>query len=200
MNKFFWFVIALVVCVVVGLLFYPNAEQKAQTAYDQAFIVEQSADLDRALVLYDELIFEYPETKAAVLAEKGKLRIFEIKEKSVKSQMRDQIARLRLALKGYQSMFGKMPASLSDLDDGEYFFDSDYLSEMIPLPYTTYLALSADEPPRIWPIHAKSDSVYASTDQEGALLRMSKADALQQINEGYTEVVKKGQMVFLQKK
>lgn len=200
MNKWFWGVIVLVVCAVVGLLLYPSTEELAQTAYDQAFVVEQSADTDRALTLYDQLIVKYPATQGAALAEKGKLRVFAMQEKALKAQMRDQVARLLLALNGYQSMYGKMPATISDLDDGEYFFDSDYLSEMIPNPYTTYLALSADSSPRIWPLHADEDSVYASSDQKGSLQRMSKADALQEIEEGYTEVVKKGQMVFLQAK
>ncbi len=200
MNKLFWGVIVLVVCVVVGLLIYPNTEERAQAAYEQAFIVELSADGDQALALYDQIIAEYPETKAAVLAEEGRQRVFIMKEKALKGEMRDQVARLLLALNGYQSMFGKMPASISDLDDSDYFFDSDYLSEMIPKPYTTYLALSADSAPRIWPLYAESDTVYASTGQKGDLQRMTKAEALQQIEGEYTEVVKKGQMVFMQPK
>lgn len=200
MNKWFWVVIVVVICAVVGLLLYPNSEELAQTAYDQAFAVEQTAAFDEAVTLYDQLIVKYPATEGAALAEKGRLRVFELKEKALKTQMRDQVARLLLALNGYQSMYGAMPASISDLDESEYFFDSDYLSEMIPKPFTTYLALSADAAPRIWPTHADEDSVYVSIDQQGSLQQMSKEEALQEIDAGYTEVVKKGQMVFLQAK
>ena len=200
MNKWFWGVIVFIVCVVVGLLLYPDQEEKAQSAYERAFAVERDAGGDQALTLYDQVIAEYPATKGAALSEEGRLRIFATREKQLQGEMRDQIARLLLALNGYQSMFGKMPSSISDLDNGDYFFDSDYLSEMIPKPYTTYLALSADAPPRIWPLHAEKETVYASIDPKGNLLKMNKADALQQIEAGYTEVAKKGQMVFLQQK
>lgn len=200
MNKWFWVAIALIVCVVAGFLLYSGPEEKAQSAYDKAFIIETTADIEQAMLLYDKLIAEYPGTEGAALAEKGKLRIFAIQEKILKGEVRDQVARLLLALNGYQSMFGRMPVSIADLDDGEYFFDSDYLAEMIPAPYTTYLALSADESPRIWPMHADNDVVYASIDKQGSLQKMSTVEALQEIEAGYTEVVKKGQMVFLQKK
>lgn len=200
MNKWFWVVIALIVCVVAGFLLYSGPEEKAQNAYDKAFAVEKTADTDQAMLLYDKLIAEYPGTEGAALAEKGRLRVFEMKEKRLKAQVRDQVARLLLALNGYQSMYGAMPATISVLDESEYFFDSDYLAEMIPKPFTTYLVLSADSSPKIWSLHADKDSVYTSSDQQGSLQRMSKADALQEIEAGYAEVVKKGQMVFLQKK
>ena len=200
MNKWFWIVIVLLGCVVVGLLVYPSTKEKSLSAYEEAVAIERTADSERAMTLYDKIIADYPGTEGAALAEKGKLRIDDAREQALKKAMRDQVARLLLALNGYQSMFGKFPASISDLDDGEYFFDSDYLSEMIPQPYTTYLALSADDPPRIWPLHADKDSVYASIDQEGTLQQMSKSDALQEIEAGYTEVARKGQMVFLQSK
>lgn len=200
MNKWGWIVVILVVCVVAGLLLYTGPEEKAKMAYEQAAAVERSSDTVQAMTLYDQIIAEFPETAGAALAEQGKVRILASREKVLMKEMRHQIARLLLALNGYQSMFGKMPVSISDLDDGEYFFDSDYLSEMIPKPYTTYLALSAEAPPRIWPFHADKDLVFVSIDQHGNLLKMSKGDALQEIEAGYTEVVRKGQMVFLQVK
>ena len=69
------------------------------------------------MLLYDKLIAEYPGTEGAALAEKGKQRIVSNREKQLKKDMRDQVARLLLALNGYQSMYGKMPASISDLDE-----------------------------------------------------------------------------------
>ena len=199
MNKWFWIVIVLLGCVVVGLLVYPSSKEKALKAYEEAVVVERAADSERAMTLYDKVIADYPDTEGAVLAAKRKLRILGTREQGLKKEMQDQVGRILLVLNGYQSMFSKLPASISDLDDGKYFFDSEYLAEVVPEGYTTYLALS-DESPRIWPIRADKDSVYVSTDKAGSLQGMSKSDALQEIEAGYTEVVRKGGMVFLQSK
>lgn len=199
MNKWFWVGIVLVGCVVVGLLIYPSSKEKSLTAYEEAAAVERSADTEQAMALYNRIISDYPETEGAVLAEKGKMRIFEAREQELKKEMQDQVGRILLVLNGYQSMFGKLPESTSDLDDGKYFFDSDYLAEVVPEGYTTYLALS-DTSPRIWPVRADKDTVYASTDKNGSLQGMSKSDALQQIEAGYAETARKGEMVFLQAK
>lgn len=200
MNKWLWVVGVLVVCVLAGLLLYSSPEEKSKKAYEQAVVVERTADDERAMALYDLIITDYPGTEGAALAEKGILRIVDTRERAFKQAARDQVARILLALNGYQSMYGTLPASISALDDGEYFFDSEYLGGMIPKPYTTYLVLSADAPLRIWPFHSEKDAVYTSIDQKGSLKKMSKAEALQEIEAGYTEVARKGQMVFLQRK
>ena len=200
MNKRFWIIIVLVVFVVAGLMLYTGPEEKAQTAYDKAFIVEKGADGDQAMTLYNQIIADYPDTEAAALAAKGKVRIVSQRDQALKKAMQDQIGRILLVLNGYQSMMGRLPASIADLDEGDYFFDSDYLAEVVPEGYTTYLVLSADAPPRIWPISADKEDVFVSIDRNGSLQKMSKVDALQEIADGYTEVTKKGQMVFLQVK
>lgn len=200
MNKWFWIVIILVVFVVAGLMLYTGPEEKSEMAYKQALAVERTTGGDQAVILYDQIIADYPDTEGAALAAKGKVRIVSQRDQALKKEMQDQIGRILLVLNGYQSMMGRLPASIADLDEGEYFFDSDYLAEVVPEGYTTYLVLSADAPPRIWPISADKEDVFVSIDRNGSLQKMSKVDALQEITDAYTEVTKKGQMVFLQVK
>ena len=86
MNKWFWIVIILVGCVVVGLLVYPSSNEKALTAYEEAVAIERTADSERAMTLYDKIIADYPDTDGAVLAEKGKLRILGMREQGLKKE------------------------------------------------------------------------------------------------------------------
>ena len=57
---------------------------------------------------------------------------------------------------GYQAFSGHYPQQLEDLNQGGYFFDLSYLSDIVTPPYKAYILLGSDQPYRVWLVDASN--------------------------------------------
>jgi|GEM_PF-5328320 len=189
----------VMICLLPILLFAcTSAEEKAQAEYTRIAAIEQAGDVDQALILYDRLALDSPNTPAAQQAIAAKKRILMTRESALRLEMADQVERFRLAFDGYRSMFGKLPVSVKEFDASGYFFDSEYLAEMVPAGYTTYLLLDKNEF-RLWPLRADKPIAFVG-GLSGELQRVEREAATQEIAAGYQEMTRKGNLVFLARK
>lgn len=133
---------AILVVIAAGLVLWlvsPDQEQKAKSALDAAYKIEQSGQLDEAVVLYEALIKEYDGTEAARSAVESIGRVEKYKERQAIQAVQKYLGRINLVLNGYREMLGSSPRSISDLDNENYIFDSGYVVSIVPEGMTCYL-------------------------------------------------------------
>jgi len=195
--------IVIVICVVVitGLVVWfvsPNREEMAKADLDVAYKVEQAGQSDQAVTLYEKLIAEYAGTKAADLAADYILRVDHYKERKLIQEVRKNIERVALVMNGYREMMGAMPASIGQLDSGEYMFDSDYIAEIVPEGYTYYLRFEpATTSFTVFSVRTYADKAVMS-DAAGNVMAISRSDFEREISQEGLERITRGRMVFLQ--
>lgn len=180
----------------VGLSGCSSPEEKAQADYQQAVTIEKAGDLDQALSLYETLAKKYPETKAGRLASKARVRIVALKQTRQHLVMEKHAERLRMVLSGYQSMYGRFPASVHDLDQGEYFFDSKYLAETVPADGKIYLLLAGKDGTRFWLLQQGVDSGYVA-GMEGTMQPLAPAELEKVVAENYRVIENIGNLVIV---
>ncbi|PLY00108.1 MAG: hypothetical protein C0623_07955 [Desulfuromonas sp.] len=140
-------ILVSVIVIMVALVIWaviPDREEQALAEHQAAFEVEQAGNLDKAIALYEALIKEYEETVAATRAAQSIERINKLKERKAIQEVQKNLGRILLVLNGYNEMTGQSPRSLSDLDDGSYMFDSEYVAGIVPEGFTYYLRFEKD--------------------------------------------------------
>ncbi len=165
-----WGICLVMLCAVV-ISGCSSPEEKAQAEYQRIVAIEKSGDLDQAMSLYEALAKKYPETPAGRLASKARVRVVALKQTQQLLAMQKHAERLRMVLTGYQAMYGRFPASVHDLDNGEYFFDSQYLAEAVPADGKIYMLLAGKGGTQFWLLQKGFDSGYLA-GMEGRLQPM----------------------------
>jgi len=75
--------------------------------------------------------------------------------------------RVNSVLSGYQAYRGQAPQKLTDLDQGDYMFDSQYLADMVPDGSQLYLELSPElASSRLW-LETSGEAQIASRQLTG---------------------------------
>ncbi len=115
-----------------------------------------------------------------------------------KQEAFEAIKSLPRVVQGYKAFYRHWPQSLQDFDNGEYFFDSDYMAESVTEGFTVYLALTKDAAGfKLWVLPEHSTLGYHLTE-DGKNLNEIKADLLlAEIDSHYLKVVQKGKLIFL---
>ena len=104
------------------------------------------------------------------------------------------LERMSTVLDGYQAFSGKLPATLKDLDSGDYMFDSAYLAEILPEGADVYLVLSAEKSTtRIW-LQQEGQSQVLSRTLVSPQLENLKVDDLQALKSKWQEVARVGRL------
>lgn len=173
-----------------------SSEEKAQAEYQRIEAIEKAGDLDQALALYDALVKKYPDTKAGRLAGKARVRVLTLKKSQRYLAMQKHVERLRMALAGYESMYGRFPSRVQDLDDGSYFFDSQYLAETVPADGKIYILLAGGEGTRFWLTQQGDDAGYEA-GMQGRLQIVSPAEVDAQIDKEYRLVEDMGNLIIV---
>jgi hypothetical protein len=190
----------VLICFLPLLLFAcTSSEDKAQAEYTRIDAIEKGGDVDQAFPLYAKLAQQYPETPAGKQATAALERIARMRDAAVGVEIAKQVERLRLTLDGYNSMFGKLPASSKELDASGYFFDSKYLGEIVPAGHTTYLLLDGKDGTRIWSTRQGVASAYVA-GMSGALQRVEQKQVAREIADGYRQVEQIGNLVIVARK
>ena len=195
--------IIIVICAIIAILLVvwfvtPSREEKAKAQLDAIYKVEQSGQFDQAISQYEALIAEYESTQAAKLAADYIVRVNRYKDRLLEQEVRKNLERIALVLNGYREMMGAMPASIEQLDSGEYMFDSDYIAE---IPFEGFMCYLRFEPV------ASSYTLFSLKDGAEKVIRfdasgkttvMSKTEFDQEIGNVLQTGITKGRTVFLQ--
>lgn len=145
-----------------------SSEPKVVKALEQAEAVAAAGNLEGAIPLYEALLADYPKSKAAVEAETG-LRTIRLTLSREKAELTEALGSIRDVLEGFRSMYGHYPKALADLDNGEYFFDGQYLAGVVPRDAKVYLLFAGAPPYRVW--------AFKNGREQGLLLDATAAES-----------------------
>ncbi len=173
-----------------------NANEKAAIqALADARAREQIQPVDQTIKLYQAIIDKYPETDQAKEA-KLALEQAELRQQYVlfKHNGGAVLERVSTVLSGYRAFSGKLPASLQDLDAGDYMFDSKYLAEVLPEGAELYLALDpAKGETRMWLQQTGQQQVLSRT-LDNAQLADLKLEELNGLKAKWQEIASVGRL------
>ncbi len=167
--------------------------------FEEARQVEQAGQRDQAEDLYRKITFKYPNTPGA---EKAKARLEKIRKEREQELLKASLPILQdfqEVIEGYRSMYGSYPQSLKDLDNGEYFFDSDYLAESAPAGFDVYLSLGAAAGGyRIWVVPQGAVVGFMLDGTHSGVRKLTRDDILAEIERTSQRKTQKGQVAFLE--
>jgi len=193
------FVVIVVIAVVVVVFFAtPDQEEKATAAFEAAYKIEQTGKLDQAIVAYQKLIDDYAGTEAGKRAKESVERITGYKARVSTLEARKVLDRLALVLNGYREMLGTVPASIKQLDSGEYMFDSDYMADIPPEGYTCYVVFEPVSTSFTLFSYRSEDGATVRLEANGKVAPVSKEELDREVGKAGLEKVEKGRVVFLQ--
>lgn len=116
--------------------------------------------------------------------------------------VRDAAAKLldsyQQVLAGYKAMYGHYPASVKELDQSDYFFDTDYLADLAGKDFQVYLWLAADGSTfKVWCLQTGKAQGYLVDHQSVNPLPLSRAELLSQVEGGYQAQLQKAGLSLL---
>jgi hypothetical protein len=110
----------------------------------------------------------------------------------------DAVKSLPRVVQGYKSIYRHWPRSIRDFDNGDYFFDSDYMAESINNGFIVYLALTENDPGfELWSLPERSEYGYQLAENGRNLAKSNKAQLLAEIERDYRIEAQKGALIFL---
>jgi len=189
----------ILLLAVVSMTACSSTEDKAQTGYSQAVQVEKSGDLVKAESLYRQIVADFPATSGATRANERLVAIEQRRVAEQRTRSLTALSSVRRVIEGYEGMFDRFPASIEELDGGDYFFDSGYLAESVPENYEVYLALGIDpEGYRLWSFPQAAVSGYLLNGKNGQPQKIVKTQA--GLDSDYQQVLRKGRLTVLKER
>ena len=150
-------------------------ERKAQLLLQQAQTMERENNLGGARDVLKNLLTTYPSSKSATEAKALNKKIHE-KIEPVYVKLNKTLESVYLVLVGYQSMTGKVLTTIDQLDQGDYMFDSAYISEQIPSGIEVFIVLDGVGGFTSWAYQAQMNLAMRRTDQvRGAVPHVGEA-------------------------
>lgn len=194
-KTIFFSVVGLCILVVVGYLVTTSyRENVALTQLQAAESSMRGGDNVRASEQLEVIVLHYGETKASL---KAADHLQTLQDRIELAEARKAVESLQRVMDGYQAMFGIYPASVADLDSGEYFFDSGYLAETLPDNYEVYLALLGQDGYQGFAIKQDGDFGFLLSSGSEKVVRQERTELLAMIERGYVEAERQRQLVFL---
>ncbi len=138
-----------------------------------------------------------PEVDSQAQTEQTSIRLQQ-KSRDEKLHAYDAMKSLPRVVQGYKSVYRHWPQSIRDFDNGDYFFDSDYMAESINKGFIVYLALTANDPGyKLWSLPERSEYGYQLAENGRNLAKSNKAQLLAEIERDYHIEAQKGALIFL---
>lgn len=173
-------------------------EMKSQKLYNQAQALLQQNQDDQAEELLVKLLADYPATKTVAAAKRDLDGIRNRREARERQEFRKILNSYRDVLNGYRSFYGHYPASHVELDESEYFFDTDYLVEIIPEQFQTYLAVFPDMSGfSVWCLKDDLERGYYIDGQVRKLVVMNRDEILALLKERFQPLEQKQALTLL---
>ncbi|PLX80250.1 MAG: hypothetical protein C0616_08695 [Desulfuromonas sp.] len=183
-----------VLAITIYFVAHSYRESTALTRLHEAESGIRGGDFHAAREQLREIVSHYGETEAAPKAAEH-LEALQVRMELVEA--RKALESLQRVMDGYQAMFGIYPASVAELDSGEYFFDSLYLAETLPEDYQVYLALLGQQGYQGFAIKQGGAFGFSLGSGRDGLVRQQKTELLTTIDREYVEVDRQSQLVFL---
>lgn len=187
-------------CLVLLLLLgaCSNLEDKGQARYDEAIQLEKAGEVERAKGLYLQLIEEFPETNAADMATVQLEKIETRRTDLLRKELFAILESMQTIVVGYQGMVGRFPQGMADFDEGTYFFDSDYMLELLPADVTAWVALPGEPGAyRVWVQRAGADVAYWIGQGSTGVRQIKQAQLQNELQEKFTVTERKQNLWFV---
>ena len=208
MKQPLFFRIILLSFLCLALTACGRTEKKAQLLFDLAAQTEQAGDRTGAITQYQQLLTTYPKSKAGQQAPAAIQRLQELIEAERKATLEAQAQAFKEAsyqaidsivkvIDGYKAMFNRLPRKAADFDNSAFFFDRAYLAETVPRDFIVYLALNVGGSYRLWSLKGEEADGYRLEGKSASFSKVSRAEALQEIDTHFVEESRQGGMVFL---
>ena len=193
-----WLRLIVIAILTFGLFACSSSEEKAQTKFSEINQQEQAEPNTETESKYRQLIADFPGTRAALNAQEQLAQLHQQKSSAEKQHAYAAIKSIPRVVQGYKSFYHHWPQSMLDFDNGDYFFDSNYLVESVAKGFTAYLALTDADPGfRLWSLPESSAYSYRLTEDGKNLIETEKNQMLAEIEENYQVEAQKGALVFL---
>lgn len=175
-----------------------SQEDQAQSRYVEALKIEAAGETPQAKILYQKIVSEFPETRAAASAS-GKLDVIEKRRlKALRQELFSILESLQNIIVGYQGMSGRFPQVMADFDDGIYFFDSDYMLQLLPEDVTAWIELQAEtQKYRIWVMREGEATIYSLGQNSQGIDQLKSGQFIQQFQKNVTVVERKHNLLFV---
>ena len=176
-------------------------EMKTSKLHDQAQRLIEQGDTYQAEKVLAELVAKYPGARLAGPAaqqHKNLQRQREQQEQRLYSRLLDSY---RQVFDGYLSLYGEYPGSLEAFDSSGYFFDSDYLAEIIGDKMNVYLWLPGDKRGfLLWCLHDDPARGFQLTGNSAQPIPFERQQVLLELESRYRVAGRKGNLAILQPK
>ena len=193
-----WLRLIVIATLTFGLIACSSSEEKAQTKFSEINQQEQAEPNPETESKYRQLIADFPGTRGALNAQEQLAQLHQKKSSAEKHHAYEAIKSIPRVVQGYKSFYRHWPQSMLDFDNGDYFFDSNYLVESVAKGFTAYLALTADRSGfQLWSLPESSAYSYRLTEDGKNVIETEKAQMLAEIEKNYQVEAQKGALVFL---
>lgn len=190
--------IFIVLTLLVGLTGCSNSEEKAKEKFDAAYRTEQAGRIDNAKTFNQGLLDNSPGTTPAQQAHEQLAKIQKKNEGVLRQAVHAETESIRNVVEAYHSVYRRWPQSIKDFDDGEYLFDSDYMSESLGDNFSIYLAMSSQGSGyRFWSFPQEEKIAFRYESDRRTHTTVPKEDALAEIENSYSVEERKGSLTFL---
>ncbi len=149
-------------------------------------------------MLYRQLISDFPSTPAAQQAGKQIKLIVQQRQKVQQQAAIAAVESIQNVVDSYQLVYRHWPASIQELDGGEYLFNSDYMAESVSEGFAVYLALVAGKSGyRLWSFPLNAEVAYLQNGKGQPFISVERSKALAEIETEYIVEQAKGTVTFL---
>lgn len=118
-------------------------EIKSQRLHREAVQLMEQGESIKAEEILTGLLARYPGSRSSTAARQQLETLQQLRQQHERRARRLVESYLQV-LTGYQSLYGRYPASLGEMDSSDYFFDSAYLTELAGDTYQVYVRLNGE--------------------------------------------------------
>ncbi|MDT8440103.1 MAG: hypothetical protein RQ723_00405 [Desulfuromonadales bacterium] len=156
---------------------------------------------EQAEAILAELIARYPDSRRGAAA-RQQLKTVQMRRIWQESQAFGRLVESYLQVfGGYQTLYGRYPTSLAELDNSDYFFDSEYLQQLTGAAYQVYLWLPDDHHSfEAWFFADDQDQGYRISAAAPEKRRFDRDRTLADLQEAFRVVDRKGNLLVVRPK
>lgn len=174
-------------------------EMKSSKLHDQAQRLIEQGETYQAEKVLAELVAKYPGSRLAGPAAEQQERMQRQREQQEQRLYSRLIDSYRQVFDGYLSLYGEYPGSLEDFDSSGYFFDSDYLAEIIGDRMNVYLWLPGDKRGfLLWCLHDEPARGFHLVGNAGGPVPFERQQGLSELENRFRVAGRKGNLKILQ--
>jgi len=174
-------------------------EMKSSKLHGQAQRLVEQGETYQAEKVLDELVEKYPGSRLAVPAAQQRESLQRQREQQEHRLYSRLLDSYRQVFDGYLSLYGEYPGSLEAFDNSGYFFDSDYLAEIIDDRMNVYLWLPGDKRGfLLWCLHDEPARGFQLIGNSARATPFERQQGLLELENRFRVADRKGNLKILQ--